>query len=330
MPDHAQEPGGCSLSRVRSSAVPGAVVFALVLASCAPAHAPGAQTSAKGSPEHAPSVGPDCDPGEGVACEEAGDQRASAGDFAGANADYAVACDAGRALACNHLAFDFNTGLGTSQSHKRAFELFTRSCDLGDGRGCASLAALLAGTAGADASTPRDLTRATALAQTWCAKDAALACDVYGRILWLGHDPRAVELWDQACAAGPRDPEGYQGCTHLAGALLDGENVPADVPRAIDLLVKACDVDAPAACNLLGWTYWNEKHLPRDVAKAVQYFRRACNAGDPYGCSNLASRYARGEGVVEDVAKARTLFTWSCERGVKVACDNVRELDDAP
>jgi TPR repeat protein len=104
---------------------------------------------------------------------------------------------------------------------------------------------------GADANTPRDLSRATSLAQAWCDQGAALACDVYGRILWLAHDPRAVQFWDQACAGSTRDREGYQGCTHLAQALLDGENVPPDVPRALDLLTRACEAAMPDACNLL-------------------------------------------------------------------------------
>jgi TPR repeat protein len=267
-----------------------------------------------------------CDAGDAPACERAADERARAHDYSAANAYYSAACQAGRAASCNHLAYAFNTGLGTTQSHKKAFELFARSCDLDDASGCASLAILLAGMGGAGADTPSDRPRALSLAQRWCDRSGALACDAYGRMLWESHDPSAVQMWEKACADGPQDREGYQGCVHLAQALLDGQGIPVDVQRALDVASRACDAAMPAACNLVGWTYWNGKNLPRDAAKAVPYFRRACDAGDDYGCANLGSRYLHGEGVDVDVEKARKLFRWSCDRGLKVACDNLQTM----
>ncbi len=295
------------------------------LASCA-----GPRTPAVAAPEavHADAAGQDeaCAVGDPLACEHAGDARAIAHDYAAANADYDVACRAGRASSCNHLGYAFNSGLGTTQNHPKAFEFFARSCDLNDASGCASLAILLAGFASAGPDIPRDLPRALALAKTWCDRGGALACDASGRMLWKAHDSRAVEFWRKACDAGPLDREGYQGCTHLALALLDGQSVPVDIQGAIEVASKACDAGMPESCNLVGWTYWEGKYLPRDTTRAVPYFRRACDAGSEYGCANLGMRYLRGEGVDVNVDTARQLFQWSCDRGLKAACDDLGSL----
>jgi TPR repeat protein len=208
--------------------------------------------------------------------------------------------------------------------------VFTRSCKLEDPSGCASLAILLAGLSGATPDAPRDPDQALALAKKWCDRGSGLACDAYGRMLSASHDPRAPDYWRLACDMGPRDRDGYQGCTHLAQAKLDGDGVAADVEGAIAIASRACDAGMPAACNLVGWTYWDEKHVPRDAGKAVTFFRRACDRGDEYGCTNLGVRYLRGEGVEPDRGKALRLFQWACDRGFAKACDDVKIFGAEP
>jgi TPR repeat protein len=114
---------------------------------------------------------------------------------------------------------------------------------------------------------------------------------------------------DQAkCEGGAGE---LPACTRLADALLHGRRVAVDRPRALELLTKACAIDAddydaptdPAACLALGqlrkdgWMFEIERtdNFRAPYTRAAS--RARCFDGDQRGCAvraraNLALAYA--------------------------------------
>jgi len=91
---------------------------------------------------------------------------------------------------------------------------------------------------------------------------------------------------------------------------------------ATELRIR-CDQGVAAACNDLGFLYFEGRGLAKDAWKAKDFYGLACQRGDALGCLNLALMYLNGQGIPKDAGLAAGLFQRACERGEVAACANL-------
>jgi soluble lytic murein transglycosylase-like protein len=85
----------------------------------------------------------------------------------------------------------------------------------------------------------------------------------------------ALVFAHDAAAAAPKESANYA----LAVQFENGEGVPRDLSRAMDLYCDAADDGDARAYLELGWIYANGRGVPRDDAVAVGWWRKAAEAG---------------------------------------------------
>ncbi|PTL84982.1 tetratricopeptide repeat protein [Vitiosangium sp. GDMCC 1.1324] len=211
-------------------------------------------------------------------------------------------CDAGDGLSCQLLGDAFHAGLGVSQDIGKAFELYARACDAGNGTACANQAvlSLQPGEAG-------DATRAEDLFSRGCALGSSEAC----RLLVLENqehqgrvkdDAAQQALFRQACDRGAA-----VGCLALYDAL---RHQPRDSATSLEmpgLLKRACrfgeakacefleDISraawkqcgggAAAACGVIGTLLVSQPSFGNEATEGMQLLQRACLEGDAASCT---------------------------------------------
>ncbi|XP_068122602.1 protein sel-1 homolog 3-like isoform X2 [Hyperolius riggenbachi] len=96
--------------------------------------------------------------------------------------------------------------------------------------------------------------------------------------------------------------------------LLRGQGVKQDIPKALQYLKKAADMDFVPALNSLGWYY---EQYEKDYKKAAEYWERADELGNPEAPFNLGILYFHGlyPGKPQDHSSAYRHYLRSAMRG---------------
>jgi TPR repeat protein len=226
----------------------------------------------------------------------------------------------------------------TADSYGVAFTTLA-ACDRGDSAACAQACdAYLVPVEHAEKGLP-SCRRACDLGELVpCRQILGLVSHGYAR---AADGERAMAQLDEACTAGRA-----RGCTLLgpftppARAILlygrgcDGGDAAAcvesgrfykqrrDLPRAVQVLTRACELDA-AACDPLGRMYLQGEGVAADFGRAFQLFTQACDAGDGRACSRLSYLYKAGSGVPRDPARAAQLEKRACQKGHLATCNRL-------
>jgi uncharacterized protein len=199
----------------------------------------------------------------------------------------------------------------------RAFALFLKACEAGEGAAC-----FRAGQFTAEGrATSRDLPKAHNLLRRSCALKNANGCLAVSRQYAEGigtkKDPfRAVESERLAC-----DYDHGPSCTKMGDRHRAGQGVENTLAKALQYYEQGCTLGEKAACQRA--LELVEKGGARvDELKRVSLIEGACKSSDWGRCFELAGYYERGvPGVLSpDRAKARELYHRACDGGVKAAC----------
>ena len=83
---------------------------------------------------------------------------------------------------------------------------------------------------------------------------------------------------------------------------------------------------APEAMSNLGVMYRNGESVPKDSSRAVELFKQGCDSGNLQGCNLLGMLYEHGRGVPKDLNRATDLFHKACDGGFDPGCENLRRL----
>ncbi len=157
--------------------------------------------------------------------------------------------------------------------------------------------------------------------ETACAGASTWPCVVLAKRYWDGATPgfpkdmsRSVALYRGACTRGNR----------FACGMVDGLSRAASSCDVGGSCASACDVGLWPACMRLGDAYLQGDGVPKDPGKTLQIFKKACDAGEGDGCNALGSLYMRGLGAARDFARARAAFSKGCDAGKQEACENVK------
>lgn len=92
-------------------------------------------------------------------------------------------------------------------------------------------------------------------------------------------------LYEAACHQGWAD-----GCEHLAGWLLNGSATARDVPRAVQVMAKACDLKSASACGELGALLLQGVGVAADPRRGHLLLQQACSGGYRTACVRLQGR----------------------------------------
>ena len=131
------------------------------------------------------------------------------------------------------------------------------------------------------------------------ARDAEKARAYLERAISLGHGYAAVRLGQ---------------------ALIDGNELPADVSGGLDILTRGAEAGNAEALNRLGQVYrMGASGIPRDEKKALDLFERAAAAGSASALMPLADMHLNGEGTVASGAEAIEYYRQASAAGMKRA-----------
>ncbi|MCA9644175.1 MAG: sel1 repeat family protein, partial [Myxococcales bacterium] len=100
-------------------------------------------------------------------------------------------------------------------------------------------------------------------------------------------------------------------CMQYATLHLLGDRVERDLGRAGKFMLRACELDQPLACTLLGIEMLNEASPHPDLARGREFLRRPCERGYGEACHALGLSYANAG----DRASAERYLKRACTLG---------------
>ena len=106
----------------------------------------------------------------------------------------------------------------------------------------------------------------------------------------------------------------------------NGDGVPKDFGKAVELYQKAADQGHPDAQVNLGWLYENGEGVPNDLRKAAELYQKAADQGNARAQNNLGWLYENGWGVPKDLGKARELYQKAADQGNQSAIGKLNKL----
>jgi uncharacterized protein len=86
----------------------------------------------------------------------------------------------------------------------------------------------------------------------------------------------------------------------LGEMMVNGEDVPKDIPGGMDMLARASAAGESNASFRLGKIYEEGKVVPADPQKAIEYYHKAALAGIAEAAYNLGAMYVSARGVPRD------------------------------
>ena len=214
-------------------------------------------------------------------------------------------------------------GLGTEQDIPAAIKHFERAVKLGNPSAAYYLAKIhLQGEA-----VPRDVPKAIELLEGLKESDFYAPLAAYNLGKFYLEEPEILDIEkgiaELEFAAQKENP---YAAYKLARILSQGELVPKDIPRAVDLLegLKQDDTFAAQAAYQLAKIHLEEPEA-LDIKKGIAELEFAAQKENPYAAYKLARILSQGELVAKDAPRAVALLE-SLKRDENFACQAAYQL----
>jgi len=258
-----------------------------------------------------------------TACTALGNMQRDAGDLKAATAMFTRACDGGEPRGCATLAY-FDKAHADALNAK-AFATYKKECDAGRAESCSVLAHMTGeglGTTADKAEAERLQQKVSSLHRAACDGGEAASCHELGQRMSVG-----LGVAQDKAAANALDE---RACTANVGeaCLFLATNAAftapqKDLAKAAALSKKSCELGHAAGCNFLAELTAKGEGGARDPAAALALFVRACqgpgNVRIGSSCHDAALMLTEGD-VPHDEARAATLLTDSCRLGYLNGC----------
>ncbi len=185
---------------------------------------------------------------------------------------YKKAADHGLAVAQRNIGLSFLNGTGLQKDGKAAVVWFTKAANQGDANSMNQLGILYDN--GKD--VPQDYVKAVKFYQ---AALAGGEVDAFSNVGWaydrgIGGLPldhvKANEIYLRGAAKGDGN-----SMNNYAESLITGEGIAKDITAGMEWMNKAFAAESSRAAYNLGWYYFEGKNVPRDIDKSVDYLIKA-------------------------------------------------------
>lgn len=193
-------------------------------------------------------------------------------------------------------------GLFGASVHARSAQRFELHSAEGDGKACAATGGPLPGC---DALVRVELIGLRAPAPLLTALTEEQMQPLRGKLC------ADVSICRTECEKDDAD-----ACMQYATLHLLGDRVERDLGRAGKFMLRACELDQPLACTILGIEMLNEASPHPDLARGREFLRRPCERGYAEACHALGLSYANAG----DQASAERYLKRACTLGAGDAC----------
>ncbi|WP_078482936.1 tetratricopeptide repeat protein [Solemya pervernicosa gill symbiont] len=133
----------------------------------------------------------------------------------------------------------------------------------------------------------------------------------------------AIDALKQAATAGSVPAE-----IVLAELYIEGQYLPRDTSRGVEILSRHANADNPRAQYKLALLYDEGIALQQNYAKAYDYYQRALALGHRSAANRLATLYIEGRGVAVDYDRARELLQQQIDLGNMSAAYRLAALEE--
>jgi TPR repeat protein/predicted Ser/Thr protein kinase len=155
---------------------------------------------------------------------------------------------------------------------------------------------------------PVDPVRERTLLARGCELGSVDACsDLAAVHLREGRASDAFSLMTMACRSAGAD------CAKLARLYLEGAGTEKSLPRALEILEKACAIGDGESCQELGTLNLEGRHVPVSPFRALGYLEKGCAGFDAPSCLSAAKILDGGRGLAAQPARAIELRRQGCQ-----------------
>lgn len=250
-------------------------------------------------------------------------------DAEAALASFQQGCDLGAANGC--LAAGLTWWRGMEEEDPAAKKAFELGCGLKDTLSCGNLLRMEVMRA-AKQPARAGLGEVLAQLETHCHAQDPSGCGAvaWQHIEGVGVAPDAAKA-RQALTDGCRWGDDA-ACISLADSLYLGWGLLEPSPKeALEQYGELCNARGDMhACNNLGDMFETGSGTPADVPRALELYMRACRGGESIGCVSIAHVYEEGVGGTRDLLKAAQMYGRACRLGSKMACLRLDRLRRTP
>jgi uncharacterized protein len=240
-------------------------------------------------------------------------------NYAVAFAEWLKAAEEGDAVAQFNLSILYDDGLGTEKDPAKAAVWLIKAAEQGYADAQFNLGNnYKAGKSGIPVDLEKAIYWLTKAGEQGDAKAQYNLGLIYENTV-EARDYTKAALWYGKAAE--QDHAGGQA--NLAVLYHNGQGVPQDYARALDLNTKADAKDSPVAARNLGNMFETGTGVAQSNAEAIRYYRRAAFLGDYRAKMILAFRYRDGKIVAEDFVLAHVYAGLALD-------DPTREAVDGP
>ena len=230
-------------------------------------------------------------------------------------------CEGSYATTCEVLGRGF---MAAGRDITASMSLFILACTGGDPRGCHQAGQHTTQNPGRTA-TVQDYLRADGYFRKACAAKLVESCDrgitlrastTYGILEPALARDYFIRSGRNSSAIDCRTPAN-DVCYNLGLAFSMAKYGTPQTVTAYIFLSRACDVDHPVACRLVGIRLQEA----RDYRQAAEKFVKGCNGNDGWSCEGAGKLYAWSAFNRYNRTEAQRLMTRACTLGVSTACN---------
>jgi TPR repeat protein len=240
---------------------------------------------------------------------------------------------AGLADGCNGVGFLSYTANGVRWDITNAVTHFTKACELGSLSGCANTGELYRYGSGAKL----DHKKAFELYEKSCNPPLVIdGCHGYGHYLFTGEGGNKVDKKraEQVLRAYCIDNEYHhpEACQTLANLVEANKGSVGEIARLrTTAFSRATDLakDNPTYMYLLGTFYRDGVATMKDPVKALEWFVKGCEGFDPLGCISAAKALQTSR-KAGDADRARVYFERACAAGIEDGCVGLKAKGPTP
>lgn len=253
--------------------------------------------------------------------------RESSDDDVSAYILYEIGCKKNYSKACIGQASIYMVGTkGIKRNPIKAFELYLKACENGDGEGCGNIGYAYYWGEGIEKS----YANAKLFYEKGCNYKNAYSCftlgEMYRDVKWVNKDYKKAFFYkEKSCELGY-----CMGCNYLARMYEIGQGVTQNKKKSAKLYAQSfecfdieCAKGNIKSCSVLDELRKKGTIGNKDRQTVIDMATKNCNEGRSETCATLGEMYHEGRGVDRDFFLSEKFYMKACDNGHLKSCENL-------